>query len=206
MFRALFTIALTASATGTKTTSRIVADMIRTAAHRLPAAMASRRNRIGHVAMQTITAHRPDVRNGLSTQNVDTTSNARNRTESVACVISRGARWPSIICRCPESVRPSWPPAIVVRCTARAYCSLVQDAAGVDAEGVRRIGVPPSARRLIAARACGGRQNSSKTARPRPAATDRLACRLLFVQQPIRAAPAAFRDFTNECTRQDDRL
>jgi hypothetical protein len=42
--------------------------------------------------MQTITAHRIDVRNGLNTQNVDTTSRQRNRMESVVCVTSAPSR------------------------------------------------------------------------------------------------------------------
>jgi hypothetical protein len=44
------------------------------------------------MATLRIVAHRMDVRNGLSTQNVVVASTARNATASVAWVMSAGAR------------------------------------------------------------------------------------------------------------------
>ena len=92
MLRALVTTVIRASVTGTKTMSTIVRVRIATAIPRLPPTIESRRFKSGHAVMQTIRAHSIDVRNGLNTQNVDTTSKARKRTERVACVMSPEAR------------------------------------------------------------------------------------------------------------------
>ncbi len=85
---ALFTIVISASSTGTNTTSSRMTVTMATASFRRPPSAASSLRKDGHEATVTMVAQSIAIRNGLRTQKLDAMSSASSRTDSVVCVRS----------------------------------------------------------------------------------------------------------------------